>query len=56
MKIRRSCLRASRTRAVLHVVDLDAARGDANNNRDAIADLCDALDIPVPAGRGHPLR
>lgn len=37
---------------VLHVVDLDAARGDADNNRAAIADLCDALDIPVQLGGG----
>ena len=37
---------------VLHVVDLDAARGDTDNNREAIADLCDALDIPVQLGGG----
>jgi len=37
---------------VLHVVDLDAARGDADNNRDVIAGMCDALDIPIQLGGG----
>jgi phosphoribosylformimino-5-aminoimidazole carboxamide ribotide isomerase len=37
---------------VLHVVDLDAARGDSNNNRDVIARMCDALDIPIQLGGG----
>jgi phosphoribosylformimino-5-aminoimidazole carboxamide ribotide isomerase len=37
---------------VLHVVDLDAARGDADNNRGVIADMCDALDIPIQLGGG----
>jgi phosphoribosylformimino-5-aminoimidazole carboxamide ribotide isomerase len=37
----------------LHMVDLDAARGDeANNNRDVIRDICDVLDIPVQLGGG----
>jgi len=39
----------------LHVVDLDAARGgsdDRENNRDVIAAMCDALDIPVQLGGG----
>ncbi|GAB5521824.1 MAG: 1-(5-phosphoribosyl)-5-[(5-phosphoribosylamino) methylideneamino]imidazole-4-carboxamide isomerase [Rhodothermales bacterium] len=37
---------------VLHVVDLDAARGDRDDNRRAIAGICDALDIPVQLGGG----
>ena len=37
---------------VLHVVDLDAARGDSDNNRDVIARMCDALDIPIQLGGG----
>ncbi len=37
---------------VLHVVDLDAARGDSNNNREVIARMCDALDIPIQLGGG----
>ena len=37
---------------VLHVVDLDAARGDAENNREVIARMCAALDIPVQLGGG----
>ncbi|NBB74157.1 MAG: 1-(5-phosphoribosyl)-5-[(5-phosphoribosylamino)methylideneamino]imidazole-4-carboxamide isomerase [Bacteroidetes bacterium] len=37
---------------VLHVVDLDAARGDAENNRGVIAEMCDALDIPIQLGGG----
>jgi phosphoribosylformimino-5-aminoimidazole carboxamide ribotide isomerase len=40
---------------VLHVVDLDAARGDAENsktNRAVIRDICSALDIPVQLGGG----
>ncbi len=38
---------------VLHVVDLDAARGDEKaNNRAVIADICRALDIPVQTGGG----
>lgn len=40
---------------VLHVVDLDAARGGADDgahNREAIAALCQALDIPVQLGGG----
>jgi phosphoribosylformimino-5-aminoimidazole carboxamide ribotide isomerase len=37
----------------LHMVDLDAARGDdANNNRDVIRDVCDVLDIPIQLGGG----
>ncbi|PSQ97228.1 MAG: 1-(5-phosphoribosyl)-5-[(5-phosphoribosylamino)methylideneamino]imidazole-4-carboxamide isomerase [Bacteroidetes bacterium SW_9_63_38] len=37
----------------LHMVDLDAARGDEdNNNRDVIRDTCDVLDIPVQLGGG----
>ena len=39
----------------LHVVDLDAARGgsdDRADNRDVIAPMCDALDIPVQLGGG----
>ncbi len=40
---------------VLHVVDLDAARGgsaDRAHNRDVIAEICAALDIPVQVGGG----
>jgi phosphoribosylformimino-5-aminoimidazole carboxamide ribotide isomerase len=36
----------------LHLVDLDAARGDADNNRDVIRAICDALDIPIQLGGG----
>jgi phosphoribosylformimino-5-aminoimidazole carboxamide ribotide isomerase len=39
----------------LHVVDLDAARGgseDHNDNREVIARICAALDIPVQLGGG----
>ncbi len=40
---------------VLHVVDLDAARGgseDRADNRSEIARICEALDIPVQVGGG----
>ena len=38
---------------VLHVVDLDAARGNVvSSNRSAIGAICDALDIPVQVGGG----
>lgn len=40
---------------VLHVVDLDAARGDKEGsapNRTVIKDICEALDIPVQLGGG----
>lgn len=40
---------------VLHVVDLDAARGgspDRAHNRDVIANICSELDIPVQVGGG----
>mgnify|MGYP006281321935 CR=1 FL=1 len=36
----------------LHVVDLDAARGDADDNRPVIREICNALDIPVQLGGG----
>lgn len=36
----------------LHVVDLDAARGEGDHNRDVIHDMCEALDIPVQLGGG----
>lgn len=36
----------------LHVVDLDAARGDDEDNRSVIRALCSALDIPVQLGGG----
>lgn len=36
----------------LHVVDLDAARGGSDDNRDVIRGICDALDIPVQLGGG----
>ncbi|MFQ5569084.1 MAG: 1-(5-phosphoribosyl)-5-[(5-phosphoribosylamino)methylideneamino]imidazole-4-carboxamide isomerase [Rhodothermales bacterium] len=40
---------------ILHVVDLDAARGgsdDHANNRDVITRICEALDIPIQVGGG----
>jgi phosphoribosylformimino-5-aminoimidazole carboxamide ribotide isomerase len=37
---------------VLHVVDLDAARGDSKNNREVIAQIASALDIPIQVGGG----
>ena len=40
---------------VLHMVDLDAARNDAEGsaiNRQVIKEVCDALDIPVQVGGG----
>jgi phosphoribosylformimino-5-aminoimidazole carboxamide ribotide isomerase len=36
----------------LHVVDLDAARGDGDDNRAVIAEMCDVLDIPIELGGG----
>ncbi|MFO8098791.1 MAG: 1-(5-phosphoribosyl)-5-[(5-phosphoribosylamino)methylideneamino]imidazole-4-carboxamide isomerase [Salinibacter sp.] len=36
----------------LHVVDLDAARGEGDHNRGVIQDMCEALDIPVQLGGG----
>ncbi len=36
----------------LHVVDLDAARGDEDDNRTIIRAMCDALDIPIQLGGG----
>lgn len=36
---------------LLHVVDLDAALGDGNN-KDAIAHICSAVEIPVQTGGG----
>lgn len=36
----------------LHVVDLDAARGDADNNREVIREMCASLDIPIQLGGG----
>jgi phosphoribosylformimino-5-aminoimidazole carboxamide ribotide isomerase len=36
----------------LHVVDLDAARSGVATNRDAIAAICAAVDIPVQSGGG----
>lgn len=38
---------------VLHVVDLDAARGDdVNNNRKVISEIASSLDIPIQVGGG----
>lgn len=37
---------------VLHVVDLDAARGGPANNREVIGEICAQLDIPVQMGGG----
>jgi phosphoribosylformimino-5-aminoimidazole carboxamide ribotide isomerase len=36
----------------LHVVDLEAARGEGDHNRPVIRDICDTLDIPVQLGGG----
>ena len=36
----------------LHLVDLDAARGDRDDNRAQIAAICEALDIPIQLGGG----
>ncbi len=36
----------------LHVVDLDAARGDRSPNREVIRTICKELDIPVQLGGG----
>jgi phosphoribosylformimino-5-aminoimidazole carboxamide ribotide isomerase len=36
----------------LHVVDLDAARGEGAHNRAVIGSVCEALDIPVQLGGG----
>jgi len=37
---------------VLHVVDLDAARGGTEDNKRVIHEICEALDIPVQVGGG----
>ncbi len=37
---------------VLHLVDLDAARGGADDNRPVIREICQALDIPIQLGGG----
>ena len=37
---------------VLHVVDLDAARGGETENRAIIREICSTLDIPVQVGGG----
>jgi phosphoribosylformimino-5-aminoimidazole carboxamide ribotide isomerase len=36
----------------LHVVDLDAARSGVSTNRDVIAAICAAVDVPVQSGGG----
>lgn len=36
----------------IHMVDLDAARTGAAHNRDLIAAVCEAVDVPVQAGGG----
>lgn len=36
---------------LIHVVDLDAALGDGNN-KEAIARICSAIDVPVQTGGG----
>jgi phosphoribosylformimino-5-aminoimidazole carboxamide ribotide isomerase len=36
----------------LHVVDLDAARGEGEHNRAVIGEMCDVLDIPIQLGGG----
>lgn len=37
---------------VLHIVDLDAARGGRENNRAVIQQICRELDIPIQVGGG----
>ena len=37
---------------VIHVVDLDAARGGEEHNRGVIRAICDELDIPIQVGGG----
>ena len=37
---------------VIHVVDLDAAKGGDENNRKVIHEICSELDIPVQVGGG----
>ncbi len=37
---------------VVHVVDLDAARGDGENNREVIEEIAHVLDIPIQVGGG----
>ncbi len=37
---------------VIHVVDLDAAKGGSEHNRKVIHDICNELDIPVQVGGG----
>jgi len=36
----------------LHMVDLDAARGEGEHNRSVIEEVCSTLDIPVQLGGG----
>jgi phosphoribosylformimino-5-aminoimidazole carboxamide ribotide isomerase len=36
----------------IHVVDLDAARSGSAMNREIIASICDAVDVPVQSGGG----
>lgn len=36
----------------IHVVDLDAARSGEATNRDVIAAICEAVDVPVQSGGG----
>ncbi|MEJ6510615.1 MAG: 1-(5-phosphoribosyl)-5-[(5-phosphoribosylamino)methylideneamino]imidazole-4-carboxamide isomerase [Actinomycetota bacterium] len=36
----------------IHVVDLDAARTGAPRNREVIAAICDAVDVPIQTGGG----
>lgn len=36
----------------LHIVDLDAARGQGDHNRAVIGKMCNALDIPIQLGGG----
>ena len=37
----------------IHVVDLDAALGQGANNRDIVAAIARAVDVPVQTGGGH---
>jgi phosphoribosylformimino-5-aminoimidazole carboxamide ribotide isomerase len=38
--------------AWIHVVDLDAARSGTATNREIVASICDAVDVPVQSGGG----
>ena len=47
-----ACLWRVQNAKFLHVVDLDAARGDVETNQAIIEAICNKLDIPVQVGGG----